>query len=178
MGLAQIPGPSYRTPGGVNAITSQAAVSAVATVTNAVSYIIPANTLAAGSSYRIAASGTVDNSAASPTFNWVLRLGGVTLATVSVPSVTTAGTGKAWKAEALLTCRLAGASGKVVGSIQVTNEIATTFTAAVNIDSPIVNAGTFNTTLAQQIDMAMFMGTAVAANVMRAEVALVELVRL
>ena len=176
--LNQIPGPSYRTPGGVNALTTQASVSAVVTVTNVINYVIPASTPAVGTTYGVRSSGTVDNSAASPTFNWSLRLGGTSIATVQVPSVTTATTAKAWRLDALLTFRVVGTSGKVVGSISLVNEIAATFTAAVNIDSSIVNAAVFNTTLAQTLDVVMFMGTAVAGNVMRAETATVELIRL
>jgi hypothetical protein len=164
--------------GGVASITAQVSVSAVTTVTPIVSYAIPANMLTAGSNFAIVATGTVDNAAASPTFNWSVRLGGVVIATIAIASVTTATTAKAWRAEGLMTCRVAGTSGKIVGSLAVVNEIASTFTGAVNLDSPVVNAGVFNTTLAQTLDLTMNMGAAAAGNIMRAEIATVELVRL
>lgn len=178
MGQQLIPAPGYRTPGGVSSLASQVSVSAVATTTTIINYLVPINTLAVGTTYRLFASGTVDNAAASPTFNWSLRVGGVSIATAQIPSVTAATSAKAWTVEGLLTLRVVGASGKIVGSIQLLNEIAATFTAAVNIDSPIVNAGTFNTTTALSLDLVMFMGAAAAGNIMRAETGSIELVRL
>ena len=176
--MARAVAPIKGTPGGVNALSAQVSVSAVATVTTVIAYSIPANSLAPGTSYRISSTGSVDNAAASPTFSWALRFAGTTLATVLVPSITAASAGKAWRVEAMFSCRLGGATSKVVGSIEVTNEIATTFTAAVNIDSPLVNAGAFNATLAQTLELTMNMGTAAAGNIMRAEIGVIELLRL
>lgn len=177
MSQSLVPAPGYRTPGGVSALTAQVASTIVATPQVIIAYVIPANTAAVGTTYRVNVTGTGDNTAASPTFTFGVRLGGTTIATAVIPSITAAGTGKAFTVEALLTFRSVGATGTAVAAVAALNELATAFTGAVNIDSPAA-AATVNTTAGLTLDLVFTLGAATAGNLIRAELATVELVRL
>lgn len=169
--------PDLQQAGAVAAMVAQftsAIVTTAQQITGA-SYVIPANSIAVGTTYRLKITGTGDNTAASPTFAFSVRIGAALIATAIIPSITAGGAGKAFTVEALLTFRTIGAAGTVVGSVAALNELATAFTGAVNIDSPVAVAA--NTTTALTIDLAFTLGTATAGNLIRAEMGTVELVR-
>ena len=161
---------------GKTSIVAQSVMSGTITPTAMGTYTIPANTAIAGTSYQIMASGTIDNTAASPTFNFALRLAGTTIATVIIASITAASTVKSFTIIGLLTFRTIGSTGTVVGSLAVLNEAAGTIVGAVNIDSPALTKAA-NTTVGLALDSVSFLGAATAGNIVRTEVAVIELVK-
>ena len=157
-------------------LTTQVVMSGTVTPTPMASYTIPANSAVVGTTYRLMAMGTIDNSAASPTFGFILRLAGTTLATVTIASITAAATLKSFTIIGLLTFRTIGATGSVVGSLAVLNEAAGTIIGAVNIDAPAATKAA-NTTVGLALDAASFLWAATAGNVVRTEVSVIELVK-
>ena len=161
---------------GKASLTAQSVMSGTVTPTVMLSYTIPANSAVVGTTYVIQSSGTIDNTAASPTFNFVLRLAGTTIATVVIASITAAATLKSFSIIGILTFRTTGATGTVAGSLAVLNEAAGTIVGAVNVDAPALTKAA-NTTVGLAFDGAAFLGAATAGNIVRTEVAVIELVK-
>ena len=174
--MAYVPPPAVASSPGKTAITAQVLMSGTITPTVMGTYTIPANSAVVGTTYQITAMGTIDNTATSPTFNFVLRLAGTTLATVTIASITAAATLKSFTIIGLLTFRTTGATGAVVGTLSVLNEAAGTIIGAVNIDAPALTKAA-NTTVGLAFDGASFLGAATAGNVVRTELAIVELTK-
>lgn len=157
--------------------TAQVTMSGTVTPTVSITYTIPAGSAVAGTTYEIYASGTIDNTATSPTFIFSLRLAGVVIATVTIASITAASTLKAFSALGYLTFRTVGGTGTVVGSLAILNEAAGTIIGAVNIDSPVVSGTTVNTAVGLALDLESHLGAATAGNIVRTELAEVALVK-
>jgi len=176
--MPYVPPPAVASGGspGKAAIVAQVLMSGTITPTVMATYAIPANTSVVGTTYQIVAMGTIDNTATSPTFNFVLRLAGTTLATVTIASITAAATLKSFTIIGRVTFRTVGATGTVVGSLAVLNEAAGTIIGAVNIDAPALTKAA-NTTVGLAFDGASFLGAATAGNIVRTEVAVIELVK-
>ena len=161
---------------GKTALVAQSLMSGTVTPTAMGSVTIPANSAVVGTTYQVVAMGTIDNTATSPTFNFVLRLAGTTLATVTIASITAAATLKSFTIIGVLTFRTIGATGSVVGTLAVLNEAAGTIIGAVNIDAPAATKAA-NTTVGLVFDGASFLGAATAGNIVRTETAVIELVK-
>jgi len=118
-----------------NVISSQTVVTSTvdqtATAETAhVTYTVPANVCAVGTTFRITAWGNMDNGTTAITYTPRLRWGGTggvqLLATPTVVGTTTALTGKTWKAEAVVTIVTTGATGTAIAEMALSNHTAST----------------------------------------------------
>lgn len=172
-----LPPPGYRQPGGVASLV--APITALALTENTIiSYVIPANSLAPGSTYAFDVYGNF-TPAATTTFTWRLKMGATALA-APVTAATTA-TATRFHASGLIVCTTAGVSGKMAGALQIVNQLTGSATFAANAalpsDAPGINAGTFDTTIALTIALSIQAATA-AATAFSALPATINLVKL
>lgn len=118
-----------------NVVSSQTIVTSTvdqtATAETAhVTYTVPANACAVGSTFRITAWGNMDNGTTAITFTPRVRWGGTSgtqlLATPTVVGTTTALTNKTWKLEGLVTIITTGATGTATAEVALSNHTANT----------------------------------------------------
>jgi hypothetical protein len=148
---------------GISPLTTSGSLTAALTTTAATetlvtNNIIPANSLAVGSTYRILAYGIrTGTNTATATYN--IRIGTTTAANAgtiaATGTVATTATASVIKIEGLVTVRTTGASGTVLGSVDHvygTTPLVTNTTTAVAVDTTSVNylkltmnSGTTNT---------------------------------
>ena len=129
---------SWKFFGGLASITSAVAIANTETVV--VSKTLPANTMRAGTTFRISFSGVGTTGATPGTSEFRIRIGSVTL-TGNVPTsynVANAAnkTGYLFKGEALVVIRSDGASGKTIGTITIfTDSVYQLFTYLISIST-------------------------------------------
>lgn len=108
----------------ITSIVDQTAAAEQAHVT----YTVPANTVAAGTVFRITAAGNMDNGTTAVTFTPRIRWGGTAgVQITAVPTVvgtTTAQTTKTWRYEGTVTIRSIGASGVCYSETDLSNHTA------------------------------------------------------
>ena len=142
---------------GLQALT--AATAAITTTeTKLASFVIPANTMAAGTSFRITLFGTCTSTAAN-TSNIRVRLGtaGTTadaVVALVAPVAATTGTNVPFSVTMLVTIRTAGAAGTAAGSGMLTNFAYSTgiATNGVSVGTPTSGVAV-NTTVANTIQV-------------------------
>ncbi|HJQ08017.1 MAG TPA: right-handed parallel beta-helix repeat-containing protein [Candidatus Saccharimonadales bacterium] len=106
--------------------TSQTTVSNTTTETILGSYTIPANAVAAGTTYRMTIGGTTDNIATSGVLTLRVRVGGISgtsLGSISLTSQTSQKLGFGWTANLLITARAGGATGSMVAAGSATTQM-------------------------------------------------------
>jgi hypothetical protein len=102
------------------------------TETAHVTYTVPANSVAAGTTFRISAWGNMDIGGTAVGYTPRIRWGGTGgVALIATPLVTgsaATGTNKSWKSEAYVTIRSTGASGTATCALGVEHHMGTLFT--------------------------------------------------
>lgn len=127
------------------------------TETNVISYTVPANQLVAGQTYRITVSGICTSTAANAS-NMRIRVGTANdntdaIAAVVTPTAAASGTNIPFSATFLVTLRVAGASGTMVGSGVLTNNGVTGVSAAAVVVGQVSTSITVDTTVQNFIHM-------------------------
>lgn len=123
--------------------------------TQVVGITIPANTLAAGNSYRIFAAG-VCTSSASNAVTFRIRCGSTTLTgsiiTTINPSATTTASGDGFQLHGLVTFRAIGASGTAIGSLAMLGGATQPFAVATRCDTATATT-TVDTTASRILEL-------------------------
>lgn len=138
-----------------DAITAASAgINSTQTVVESIS--IPANSLKAGTTYRIKASGVCTSTAANAS-NFRARIGPTTLtgaiAAVVNPTAATSGTNIPFSVELLFTVRTIGASGTAIGSGTLLNNGVTGVSAAAVVVGQVTTAVTVDTTVTNLVEL-------------------------
>lgn len=141
------------------------------------SVTIAADRLEAGTTLRITAAGVYSTAASTTDAAIALKLGSVTLASVSSQTITVSMTDQLWTAEIWITCRTAGATGTVMA--QGTMTLAESGSLAAPKIIPLSNTATdtVDTTAAADLALEWTWTTADAANDIRLTTAVVEIMR-
>lgn len=172
-----LPG-AARTASGVSTLISQVVVSGALTDTPIVAYTVPASLPFQGSMYRFTAFGNTDNTAAANTFNfWLKNNAGTKVATQTFTTAASALTVQPWRIEFLLTYRLSGTGGTFVVASWGQAK-SPTFAAAA---FPILDQTTTtaqDTTVSHAWTLGMNWTAAVTGNILRADHAAIELVKI
>lgn len=155
-------------PGTVAALTSAVVVSNTAVETDTLTYTIPANRLAVGTTYRALLFGDTDNIATSGNFYWRFYVDG-TRFTYWMGNTTEEQTGMAWVIEILITCRTTGATGSIAGGGWSQRAISESFSVKGDL------AVTVDTTAPIVIKATCQMETANAGNIFRTHVGVITL---
>lgn len=133
-----------------------------------------ANYLTAGKTIRIKGHGTYTTPAVTGgTVTVKVKLGSITLASVSTSALLVGASGAAFHFEAVIICRSVGASGSVVCGGAVDYEIASAGRLFDNLDND-GTATTIDTTASQVLDVTVTWDTASASKVVKTTTALVE----
>lgn len=138
-----------------DAITAASAgINSTQTVVESIS--IPANSLKAGTTYRIKASGVCTSSAANAS-NFRARIGTTTLtgniAAEVTPTAAASGTNIPFSVELIFTVRTIGASGTAIGSGTLLNNGVTGVSAAAVVVGQVTTAVTVDTTVANLVEL-------------------------
>ncbi|MEI6852800.1 MAG: hypothetical protein WCL06_08160 [Bacteroidota bacterium] len=148
--------PTWLTLGGVASIAaSTAAINT--TETKVVQWIIPANTLQVGTTFRIIASGTCTSSATNAS-NFRVRIGTTgtntdAIASLVAPTAANTGTNIPFSVTELVTVRTTGATGTALGSGCLNNQGVTGVSNAVATVGQTTTAITVNTTVQNYITL-------------------------
>ena len=160
------------------AVITAASAGINSTETVVTSLSAPANSLKAGSTYRIKASGVCTSSAANAS-NFRFRIGATTLtgaiASVVTPTAAASGTAIPFSVELLVTIRASGASGTALGSATLLNNGVTGVSAAAVVVGQVTATITVDTTVANLIELTY--QAAAATTTCTFHNALIELVR-
>lgn len=156
----------------MGAMTASATVANTTTATTIVGTVtggktLAANSLVAGKSVRIRASGVL-SSVSQPNLTVLVKFGSVTVATTGAVAQVGTPSNAGWELDVIVTCRTAGASGTVFaqGLLRYgANLVPLAATAAVTVD----------TTAAAIIDVTAQWGAASASNTITATNALFEI---
>lgn len=163
---------------GVTSLISQVVVSGALTDTPILAYTVPGSTPVQGTQYRFTAYGNTDNTAAANTFNFWLKNGaGTKIATLTYTTTTSALTVQPWRVELLLTYRLSGTGGTVIVAANSMSKAATFATGAFQmLDQTATTAQ--NTTVPHAWTLGMNWTAATSGNILRADHAAIELVKI
>lgn len=157
--------------------TSQVSLSNSSAESAVGTYTVAGGTVAAGTSYRLTASGTTDNIATSGAFTIRVRIGGVTGPTVAVFAFNTqasAQANKQWSLNATMTFRSSGATAAVAGGGICAGGLGA---AVAVVPANLAPGTTVDTTAAKDLVLTGQWATADAGNVMRVDTFVVELVK-
>jgi len=181
-GLTGNTGPAGTT--GVASKTSQVSITNSNAETQLIGYTIPADTLVAGSTYRIDVYGTLSCVSANPatTATFRVRIGTTTLtgniATSLAPTLanSVAMSTKPFHITAILTVRTDGNGGTCIAQAFITGEYATAVAQAVKGTATTATQAV-DTTANKIIEMTFQYGTANGSNTLKVDNAVIELVK-
>jgi hypothetical protein len=136
---------------------------------------LPSNTLAQASTLRIRMSGMYSTAAVPGNLTIRLKMGATVIASSVITALLVSASNVGWEAEALISCRTAGAGGTVMpgGSFAYA-----TSTASARTFADLTNVGTtsaVDTTVTQQVDLTAQWATASASNTIVTLIATLEL---
>lgn len=143
------PPPNYRSTGGVVSLTAPVATGGI-TENTAMSYVVPANTLAVGTSYSLELFGRLTASATTATITWRLKIGTVILAAPAAVVIGATTVGLTYSISSMVVCTVTGTAGRFNGSTTAHHDAA----AVANIHrgaSPGANVTNIDTTLPQTL---------------------------
>ena len=138
------------------AVITAASAGISSTETALVSLSAPANSLKAGSTYRISASGICTSSVANAS-NFRARIGPATLtgaiASVVTPTAAATGTAVPFSVELLITIRTNGVSGTALGPATLLNNGVIGVSASAVVVNQVIATVTVDTTVANLIEL-------------------------
>jgi hypothetical protein len=154
--------------------TSQVSVTNSVTETTVATYTIPGNSLAVGTVYRVRLWGTMDTPGAGPPdMNIKIKYDTSLVVATGNVTPTVSLTGKSWSLDAMVTCRVTGASGSLIGGEMAILKYANTtggFTEA-----GTGTAITVNTTTDKALTATVTWSSAVSGATMYCDLATIEL---
>jgi hypothetical protein len=171
---------AHRSPGGVAALTSAFTLANSTTETQALVFSIPANFMAAGTTFLLSGFGVVSTVAATGgTVTWRVRIGSTTLtgniATSLAPATAAGITTIAFELMVLVTVRTAGASGTVIGNGSSSGNVGTAG-ALVYTGSGTTATVAVDTTAAKLVELTAQWSAANASNTVTLHNASIEVV--
>jgi len=168
-----VPPPNYRAPGSVATLTAPVVGGGIAENT-LMSYVVPLNSAAVGTMFEVSIMGRLTAPATATTLIYRLKMGAVTLATLTTtPGNTTAGL--AFSTKAFVVCTVTGVSGRFNGG--VISEVQLVAVAQQHIGNvPGANVTNIDTTLNQSL--ALTYQWSAAPTLYSAELGTINLIRL
>ena len=144
----------------VSAIVAAGAIANTETVVTSVT--MPANTMAAGTTFRVVAGGTQTSGATGGTAIFRVRIGTTTLtgniATTVSPVNANSQTNVGFFFDALVTVRTAGAGGTVIGQCIASGQVA--FVAPINMVGVVTATVAVDTTAQKLVELTYLSGNA------------------
>jgi hypothetical protein len=167
---------------GLASIASEVSISNSASETQILGYTILANSMAAGTTYKLTATGYI-NATGTPTDTWNVRIGNVSslsgyIVGTGAPAISSAQCiNKGIYAEFYLTCRTSGATGSIICNGQVYGMFGASGALVMVMSSNTTAQTSFNTTRNNLLELDFKWGTQSTQNILKIETSTIELVK-